>query len=162
MLILLIHSLNGIKLFKLMVLFVFQKILCTLITHHFQLCKLLLILLLILMLILFVIRLLLLLQTFLIILNSFLFNQSKLNFCNGIEINIKVLLRIELLFIYLNLVVNLMNLLLFNNIMNKFKLILILLKRINLMLFWCLFIQWNNKKVVLCLIFILFQLFNLI
>ena len=135
-LILLILSHNGIKFFKLTVLSTFLKILCILIIILIRLIfQSLLILVTSLMFIFLVQDHLNLKIQLLIILKIFLFNLSKINFCNGIKMNIILLLGIVLSFIHLNLVVSLMNQLLFNNIMNKFKLILILLNRINLILF---------------------------
>ena len=162
-LILLILSHNGIKLFKLMVLSIFLKMLCILIIILIRLIfQSLLILVTSLIFWLLVQDHLKLKIQLLIILKVFLFNLSKINFCNGIKMNIILLLRIVLSFIHLNLVVSLMIQLLFNNIRNKFKLISILLIRINLMLFWFLFMIHGKIKVCISLSFILYLLFNLI
>lgn len=162
-LILLILSHNGIKFFKLMVLPIFLKILCILIIILIWLRFQSLSILVISLMFRFLVQDHLKVKSqLLIILKIFLFNLSKINFCNGIKMNIILLLRIVLSFIYLNLVVNLMNLLLNNNIMNKVNLISILLIRINLILFWFLFMNHGKIKVCISLSFILYLLFNLI
>ena len=134
-----IHSLNGIKLLKLMVLHIFQLILCLLIMvkrNYNILFKIVSILISILPIKVILIPLILLL----ILLKIFLFKLFRINSSNFIQINMNLILRTLLLFIHLILVESSMNLLPLLNFKKVFKVISILLIRTNSMLFQFLFI----------------------
>ena len=135
-----IHSLNGIKLLKLMVLHIFKLILCLLIMvkrNYNILFKIVSILISVLP----IKVILILLNLLLILLKIFLFKLFRINSCNFIQINTNLILRILLLFIHLILVESSMNLLPLLNFKKVFKVISILLIRTNSMLFQFLFIS---------------------